>query len=198
MKTEILFILDRSGSMGSCASDAVDGFNHFLKQQKKNPKGKRLTLLQFDNEFLYTYSREKLKNCKKLKLGETYSPRGMTALLDAIGFGLQKIKDAKKAVVTIYTDGYENASKEYNESKVKKLVEKAKKKDWEVIFMAAEINPQVAYNIGFSKHKVAVVNKGDIFRSMDVACNYTTAYAATGLVKTGSLQEDHDTEASTK
>lgn len=191
--TEILFILDRSGSMTSCASDAVGGFNSFLKDQKKKPKGKRLTLLQFDHEIEYTYDRSKLKDCKKLVLNETYSTRGTTALLDAIGIGLNHLKKADKAIVAIYTDGYENASREWSPEAVKKAIKKANKKGWEVIFLAADIDTKFAtQTLGMSASKVATVRKSDIGKTMGLVSNYTRSYASSGKQSSTNLQEDHD------
>ena len=198
MKTEILFIIDRSGSMMSCAQDAVGGFNAFLKDQKKEPKGKRLTLLQFDHEVDVTYDSEKIKNCKKLVLGETYQPRGSTALLDAIGGGLDRLKGSKNAIVAIYTDGQENASREWTVEGVKKALKKAENKGWEVLFLAADVDTSFAtQTLGMASHRVAggAVN---VAAAASAFSTRATNYAATGKASMDSIQEDYDDEADRK
>ncbi len=195
MKTEILFIMDRSGSMASCAKDTVGGFNQFLKTQKKDPEGKRLTLLQFDDLIEHTYESDKLKDCKKLVLGETYRPRGMTALLDAIGSGLDKIKDAKKAIVAIYTDGHENASKEWTADGVKKLLKRAEKKGWEVLFLAADVDTTYAtQTLGMRGHTVAG-GAVAMAATMDTLSARTSNYVKTGQASKESLQADYNASA---
>jgi hypothetical protein len=197
MKTEILFIMDRSGSMGSCAADAVGGFNQFLKDQKKKPKGKRLSLFQFDDQFEYTYKSEKLKNCKPLVLGKTYVPRGMTALVDAVGGSINALK-AKKAIVAIYTDGFENASKEYTYDDIEKLIKKKRKKDWEVIFLASDMSKEqamgIAGSMGISMTKTAVVGKSAqaYGASMGTIARAANNYAASGKASDLNIQDEYD------
>lgn len=193
MTTEIMFILDRSGSMSACAADAVGGFNEYLKAQKKNPRGKRLTLLQFDHRIEFTYESAKPKDCKPLELGKTYEPRGTTALLDAIGTGLDCIKDAKKAIVAIYTDGLENASREWTAEGVKAALKRAEEKGWEVLFLASDINTDFAvHTLGMPKHRVAAVKGASVGASMRTVAARATNYAATGKASADSLQGDYD------
>lgn len=189
LKTEILFILDRSGSMASCATDAVGGFNSFLKDQKKEPKGKRLSLLQFDNHREYTYDRAKLKDCKKLVLGETYVPRGSTALLDAIGMGVNRLEKAEKAIVAVYTDGHENNSQEWTAEAVKKLLKKCEKKGWEVLFLSADVDTTYAtQTLGMSKHRVA--GGAGVAAAAATFSMRASKYANTGVASQDSLQAD--------
>ena len=194
-KTEILFILDRSTSMSSIAGSAVEGFNAFLKQQQKKSKGKRLTLLQFDDKLEFIYRSEKIKNCKPLVLGQTYVIQGCTALLDAIGTGLHQIRKAEKAIVAIYTDGQENMSKEFSVKKVKAALAKAELKGYEVIFLAADIDTTYAtQTLGISITKVAKVDKRDFLSTMHTLDSYTTNYAKSGQVSATVLQADIDTD----
>lgn len=193
MKTEIIFILDRSGSMQSCAKDAVGGFNTFLKEHQKEPKGKRLTLLQFDHKLIYTYTSKKIKKCTPLVNGETYQPRGSTSLLDAIGTGINRLKDSKKAIVIIYTDGQENTSWEWSPDGVKDLIKQVVKKGWQVDFLAADVDTTFATQaLGMSKRNVA--GGASVGLAMASSATRSMAYAKTGLVSGSSLQDDYDSE----
>ena len=143
MKTEIICILDRSGSMGSIATETIGGFNNFIDEQKKVEGKARVTLVQFDNVYEVVYEGIKLKNVPVLD-SDTFKPRGMTALFDAIGKTLtnqqKRIDDEKwadKVIVLILTDGEENASQEYNEQSVKVLTKEAQDKEWSFIYLGA-------------------------------------------------------------
>lgn len=193
MKTQILFILDRSGSMMSCAADACGGFNSFLKDQKKKPKGKRLTLLQFDHELIYTHKKKKIKDCDELVLGETYAPRGATALLDAIGTGINDLDNAEKAIVAVYTDGYENSSKEWKTESVKKLLKKCEKRGWEVLFLSAGLDTSYATDtLGMAAQHVA--GGASIAAAAGAFSTRASNYSQTGTVDFSSLQDDVDEE----
>lgn len=143
MKTEIICILDRSGSMGSIATETIGGFNNFIDEQKKVEGKARVTLVQFDNVYEVVYEGMKLKTVPVLD-SDTFKPRGMTALFDAIGKTLtnqqKRIDDEKwadKVIVLILTDGEENASQEYNEQSVKALTKEAQDKEWSFIYLGA-------------------------------------------------------------
>lgn len=143
MKTEIICILDRSGSMGSIATETIGGFNNFIDEQKKVEGKARVTLVQFDNVYEVVYEGIKLKNVPVLD-SDTFKPRGMTALFDAIGKTLtnqqKRIDDEKwadKVIILILTDGEENASQEYNEQSVKVLTKEAQDKEWSFIYLGA-------------------------------------------------------------
>ncbi len=193
-RTEILFVLDRSSSMGHISQAAVDGFNAFLEEQQSDPKGKRLTLVQFDSNIEFIYKSRKLKDCRPLINGETYVIQGMTALLDAIGEGLHHIKNAKKAIVAVYTDGGENMSVEYSSEGIKKMLKKATKKGWETIFLASELGTvQYATRVlGFAANKVAHVMPKDFVNNMRTYSSYTTNYVNSGEASCDSFQADID------
>ena len=148
--TELVFVLDRSGSMSGLESDTVGGFNSLIKDQK-NSEGKAfVTTVLFDTEFIYVHDRADISTVKPLT-EKDYVPRGCTALLDAVGMTIQHIagihKYARpedvpsKTIFVITTDGMENASREFRYDTVKKLIEKEQKKyGWEFIFLGANID----------------------------------------------------------
>lgn len=147
MKSEIICIIDRSGSMTSIAKDAIGGFNTFLEEQKRIPGEASLTFIQFDTEYEVVHENMPLNNVPVLD-ENTFRPRGATALLDAVGKTIdntgKRLADMSeenrpdKVIVAILTDGQENSSTQYNRSKVKEMIQHQKEQyQWEFIFLAA-------------------------------------------------------------
>jgi len=138
---EIICILDRSASMQHLTQEVINSFNNFIKEQKKIEGKANVTLVLFDDKIETPFQRVSLKKFKKIN-EETYYTRGMTSLYDAIGQTLNNeiFKDKKKAIVLIQTDGQENASQEFNNESVKKLVEEKKGKGWDFLFLGANID----------------------------------------------------------
>ena len=137
-KVEIVFILDRSGSMGGLEKDTIGGYNSFINSKKDLDAV--LTTVLFDNKIEILHDRVDIKKVKKLT-NKDYYVRGSTALMDAVGITMNKIsKESKgrKVIFVITTDGYENASREYTKSQIKEMIEK--KKDWEFLYLGANIN----------------------------------------------------------
>jgi len=145
--TEIAYILDRSGSMESLKESAITGFNSFLKDQQETPGDASFTLVLFDDEYLLHADRTPIAEVRPLD-ARTYIPRGMTALLDAIGrtvdnIGKELAKTPEqdrpgKVIIAIYTDGYENASSDYTVKKISKLIRhQTENYGWEFLFLAA-------------------------------------------------------------
>lgn len=129
-----VFILDRSGSMEACRDDTIGGFNAFLTEQKK--EGGTLTLVQFDHEYLVSYTSKPITDVEPLT-GETFNPRGSTALLDAIGKTIKRNANLTNPTVIILTDGHENSSHEYTKAHVKDLIEEYQKKGWTFVYLGA-------------------------------------------------------------
>lgn len=147
---ELVFILDRSGSMGGLEKETIDGFNNLIETQKEKPGEVLVSTVLFDNRFEVLHNRIPIEKVSKMT-EETYYVRGTTALLDAIGRSILKIrkvhnelgpeKAPKKTLFFILTDGYENASKEFDSTRIKDYIELQKEKyGWEFIFMGANID----------------------------------------------------------
>ncbi|MCL2293722.1 MAG: hypothetical protein FWC36_02495 [Spirochaetes bacterium] len=159
--TEIVAILDRSGSMEHLTNDTIGGFNNFLKQQKNIPGEAILTTVLFNNSYKLLHDRLNIKNVNPITSAE-YIAEGNTALLDAIGKTIHSIgsklhntaKDERpgKVIFFIITDGEENASIEYTNEKIKEMVELQKNTySWEFIFLGANIDSfSAAASIGIS------------------------------------------------
>ncbi len=157
--TELVFILDRSGSMAGLESDTIGGFNSLIEKQRKQEGECYVSVVLFDNESEVLYDRVKLSEVRKMT-EEDYTVRGCTALIDAIGGAIHHIgnihKYARKEDVpehtmfVITTDGMENASHRYSRDKVKKMIEHEKEKyGWEFLFIGANIDAvQTAGRIG--------------------------------------------------
>lgn len=150
--TRILFILDRSGSMRAIMDDTIGGFNSYVAGQLDCPGEATLSLIQFDHECLIVHDNVPVADVPEMTR-ETFVPRGMTALYDAVGMTISQFKEAPKdtkTIVMILTDGQENSSKEYTFSSVKKLIQEVEDDlGWEVMFLGANMDAgQVAASMG--------------------------------------------------
>lgn len=160
--TEIVFILDRSGSMAGLESDTIGGFNAMIKEQKSNEGYANVSTILFDDKTEVLHDRVDIKEIKPMTDRE-YFVRGCTALLDAVGGAITHMGNvqkfakeedkAGKVLFIITTDGYENASSEFSAEKVKDLIERQKSKyGWEFIFMGANIDAvKTAKSFGISE-----------------------------------------------
>ena len=153
MKTEIIAILDASGSMYDLKDDTIGGFNSLIAQQKKEEGEAYVTLVCFNSKYQKILDRVPLPDVRPLTEKE-YVPTSMTALLDAVGKTLTEYQPAEdaKVIVSITTDGLENASREYNYKLVKKIVEDKQKLGWEIVFIGANIDSvEEAEKLGIAK-----------------------------------------------
>ena len=148
--TELVFILDRSGSMGGLESDTIGGFNSMLEKQRKQDGAAYVSTILFDHETEVLHDRVPIEKVKPLTEHD-YTVRGCTALLDAIGGAIHHIGNVHKyarpedvpqtTMFVIITDGMENASKRYSGKEIKAMIEKEKKKyGWEFLFIGANID----------------------------------------------------------
>jgi uncharacterized protein YegL len=147
---EIVFILDRSGSMGGLESDTIGGYNSFLKKQQEESGLARITTVLFDCSYEIIHDRLDLRTVSPLTDRE-YFVRGSTALLDAIGKTINKIGNvqkhskpeyrADKVLFVITTDGMENSSREFTYEQIRQMIERQKSRyGWEFIFLGANID----------------------------------------------------------
>lgn len=136
--TDIIVIFDRSGSMLNIQNEMVGAYNRFIEEQKKVPGKARVTLVTFDDRIDVLFDKVDL-DCVRDITYKDVEPRAMTALMDAIGTGINKI-DNNNVVMLIQTDGLENASREYSKENIKKLIENKKKIGWDISFIGADID----------------------------------------------------------
>ena len=148
--TEIVFILDRSGSMSGLETDTIGGFNSMIEKQKKENGEALISTVLFDNVSEVIHDRVPVQKVEPMT-DRDYSVRGCTALLDAIGGAIHHIGNVHKyarnedvpehTLFVITTDGMENASRRYDSEKVKKMIERQKEKyGWEFLFLGANID----------------------------------------------------------
>ena len=161
--TEIVFILDRSGSMSGLEQDTIGGFNSMIQKQKQSKISAFVSTVLFNNTAMVLHDRIKLSDVPEMTTND-YQVGGMTALLDAIGSSIHHISNIHKyarkedvptkTMFVITTDGQENASKIYNLAKVKAMIEEQiNKYDWEFIFLGANIDAiTVGRNMGIDEH----------------------------------------------
>lgn len=196
--TELVFILDRSGSMAGLEQDTIGGFNSMLERQKKEAGEALVSTVLFDNESVVIHDRLPLDRVQPLTERE-YFTRGCTALLDAVGMSIRHIGNVhkyarredvpEKTMFIITTDGYENASRRYDYRTVRRMIEHEKKKyGWEFIFLGANIDAaREAARFGISPD-CAVNYKCD---RLGTALNYEVISEAVCSVRTaGSLRPD--------
>ena len=161
--TEIVFILDRSGSMGGLENDTIGGFNAMLKEQKEKDGKAFVTTVLFDHERFTLHDRLPIEKVPEMT-AKDYTVRGCTALLDAIGYTIEHIKRIHhyarredvpaSTMFVITTDGYENASRHYSGPAVKKMINAQKKKGWEFLFIGANIDAiATARNFGIESDR---------------------------------------------
>jgi uncharacterized protein YegL len=188
--TEIVFILDRSGSMSGLESDTIGGFNSMIAKQQKEEGEAIVSTVLFDDETDVIHDRVAIGEVKKLT-EEDYYVRGCTALLDAVGGAIHHIGNVHKyareedrpakTLFVITTDGLENASRHYSFKDVKKLIKRQQEKyNWEFLFLGANIDAiEVAGNMGISRDRAANYNCDEI----GTALNYQVLEAAVTRVR---------------
>ncbi len=167
--TELVMILDRSGSMGGLESDTIGGYNAMLEQQKKADGSVLVSTVLFDDRQEVLHDRVPLDRIQPLTTNDYYV-RGCTALLDALGGAIHHISTIhryareedrpEKTIFIVTTDGYENASKRYSFDDVKRMVEDRQETyHWEFLFLGANIDAiQVAGRFGIRADRAANFN----------------------------------------
>lgn len=183
--TELVFILDKSGSMSGLEDDTIGGFNAMLAKQQKEAGQAIITTVLFDDKYELLHDRININGVKPITDKE-YCIGGSTALLDAVGKTIHKIGNAQKytsedqragkVVFVITTDGMENASHEYTYDKIKQMIENQKARyDWEFIFLGANIDAiSTAAKFGIHADRAANYNADGLGMSL----NYSVVSSA--------------------
>jgi Mg-chelatase subunit ChlD len=186
--TEIIMVIDISGSMLSIKDDAIGGFNSFLEEQKKLPGSAKLTMIKFSHEIEIPYNGADLATVRPLN-DNTYIPGGLTALYDAIGTGiteaLKRGKD-RKVVVAILTDGLENSSKLFNQAQVKSMIDDCEKAGWAFIFLATGFSQfeaeDMSRSIGIKGCHTSAGSRQQYGSACTYASNAVRSYRSSGSV----------------
>ncbi len=193
--TELVFILDRSGSMCGLESDTIGGFNSMLEQHKTLDGACNITTVLFDNNYELLHDRIDIRAIKPITSKEYYVA-GSTALLDAIGKTINKIGNvqkntadeyrAAKVMFVIITDGAENSSREYSSKQIKSMIERQKKRyGWEFIFLGANIDAvETAASFGIGANRAV-----DYLADLEGTRNcYGALNMATSAFRCGSIE----------
>lgn len=207
--TEIICIIDRSGSMDSIKTDVIGGFNGFLRSQKEVPGNAFLTLAQFDDEYQIVYDYLNIHEVQDYD-SDTYVPRGLTALYDAIGKTLTTISNRrdsknpedvpKRVMVAIMTDGEENSSKYYSLSKIKSMIEERTRIGWEFLFLTVGLDKfksnSIGSNIGIQPNRVFAVEHNT--RGMNALYGSVNSFASSYRTSGGDWLQDEQNKLKLK
>ena len=193
--TELVFILDKSGSMSGLESDTIGGYNAMLEKQKTEEGSAHVTTVLFDNQMEMLHDRLPIKAVHPLTDKE-YRVGGMTALLDAVGSTIRRLNElecampadeqAEKVIFVITTDGMENASREFTYPAVKKLIESQQvEKGWEFIFLGANMDAiSEAGKLGIQADRAAsFVND-----SQGIETNYRSVARAVSAMRSAPVE----------
>lgn len=204
--TELVFILDRSGSMSGLEKDTIGGFNSMIEKQKNEEGEAVVSTVLFNHRSEVIHDRVDIRNVAPMTLKE-YQPMGTTALLDALGNAIHHIgnvhKYARKEDVPVHTlfvittDGYENASRQYSAKKVRSMVERQKEKyGWEFLFLGANIDAiGTAKEFGIDEDMAVEFNSDNqgIELNYSVMCETIGQFRTKGAVPKGwkkKIEED--------
>lgn len=193
--TELVVIMDRSGSMWPLANDTINGFNSLIEKQKADTNGDvHVTVVLFNTSFNVLYDCVDIKEIPKMT-SKDYFPSGGTALLDAVGNTITSVgkrladtpEEERPANVmfVITTDGYENSSREYNQKQIADMIEHQKTKySWTFMFLGANIDAESvgkSYNIDYAKtYTASSIGTKSVFRSVDSALGSMKKASADG------------------
>ena len=164
--TELVFILDRSGSMSGLEADTIGGFNSLIEKQKKQEGEALVSTVLFDHEILVLHDRVHLQTIRPMT-DRDYTVRGCTALLDAVGGAIHHIGNVHKyarpedvpehTLFVITTDGMENSSRRYSAAQVRQMIERQKERyGWEFLFLGANMDAvETAGHFGIAPDRAA-------------------------------------------
>lgn len=192
--TELVFILDRSGSMSGLETDTIGGYNSMLQKQKDEKGSAHITTVLFDNRIEMLHDRMPINAVEPLTQKEYYV-RGSTALLDAVGSTIDRLnkiiaatpddEKPEKVIFVITTDGFENSSREYTYPNVKKMIESQQKElNWEFIFLGANMDAvSEAKKLGISADRSATF----VNDSVGIAKNYEAVSQAVSSMRSAAF-----------
>lgn len=198
-KVEVVFILDRSGSMSGLEADTIGGFNSTLKKQKEEKGEVIWSTVLFDDKHEVIHDRVPIKKVEKLSKNDYYV-RGCTALLDSIGRAIHHIENVHKyarkedvpdkTLFVITTDGMENASVEYTYKGIKQMIKKQQEKyGWEFLFLGANMDAvSVAERMGIRPERAATF----LNDSKGINTNYKAVGKTLSAIRKCDLKEDYD------
>ena len=203
--TELVFILDKSGSMGGLEADTIGGFNAMLKKQQAMDGSCFITTVLFDNRYELLHDRIDIKAVGRMTDTE-YQVGGSTALLDAIGRTVHKIDNAQKhtaedyraekVLFVIITDGEENSSREYTVEKVRALIERQKEHyGWDFIFLGANIDAiETAGRYGIAPNRAVdfIADSEGTELNYKVMASTVTAFRESGRIDEKQFEEIHE------
>jgi len=203
--TQIIVVLDRSGSMHAIADDTIGGFNQFLKEQKKQKGKAKMSLILFDDQYDVVFEGLDIQNVVDLN-ENTFVPRGMTALLDAVGKTINStystIKSTKKkdrpeqVVFVVITDGYENHSKEFTREAIFNMITEMKEKDkWQFMFLGANqdaIQVGGQYGYGANSSLSYAANSKGVSASYSAVSDKISTYRSTGQLSKFTEEDRKD------
>ena len=199
---EVVFIIDRSGSMSGLEVDTIGGFNSTLEKQKQESCKTLWSTVLFDDRHEVVHDRLPIDQVKPLDT-DTYYVRGMTALLDAIGRAIHHVRNIHKyarpedvpgkTLFVITTDGMENASREYTYAKVRQMIEHEKEKyGWEFMFLGANMDAvDVAGRMGIDRSRAATFINDDIGirKNYEAVSGAMKCMAQAGYIPDQALEE---------
>ncbi len=191
-KTYLVFVLDKSGSMSNQTTRAIAGFNEFLTEQRKIKDNTSLTLTLFDTLVTDVYTDIALDKAMELD-AFSYRPDGYTALYDAVGRSIRaiekKVSSSDRVIVTIFTDGQENSSREYSSQSIRALItDKEKEGNWTFAFMGVDKDAWVqGASLGIQVGNIAAINLADISQSTAYSSGAVAGLRKSANVRTASL-----------
>ncbi|MBR2596128.1 MAG: VWA domain-containing protein [Solobacterium sp.] len=195
--TEIIFIIDRSGSMHGLEADTIGGYNSFLKKQQDAEGEAIVTTVLFNNDMQVIHDRQDIREVRPLTAAD-YIPGGSTALLDAVGETIRQISRSQslfrsttpnQTVVVIITDGMENSSRRFRWSQVHAMIEEQKEKGWDFVFLGANIDaPEMAEKLGVGRAFASNYHAD----SLGTFSNYDTLEKTVRKVRCGLKVEEKD------
>ena len=205
--TELVFILDRSGSMSGLESDTIGGYNSFLEKQRKEKGNCLVSTVLFNQTSKVVHDRADLETVKKMDRND-YFASGTTALIDALGESIRHIRNVHKyireedvpthTVFVIITDGMENASHIYSSDEVKKMVSQQKEKGWEFLFLGANIDAvETAKRYGIDEDRAVeyLCDETGVQNNFETLAKTVSSFRASGTITKdwgAQIRKDHD------